>query len=153
MSHFIILANIARGVSKQRPQRAISGAVAPPDELDARLYEVLERLGHGGSAAIVEALGADAPPLRTVQRRLQKLVSDGVLTKRGARKNAVYVLADRDVPFFSRRQPTARVDKQKPPRSDPRGLRRFSPELRAFRALRVQGRCSRAGSQSAERAR
>ena len=31
-------------------------------------------------------------------------------------------------PFFSRRQPTARVGKQKPPRSDPRGLRRFSPD-------------------------
>ena len=41
---------------------------------------------------------------------------------------------------FSRRQPGARVGKQKPPRSDPRGLRRFSPKLRAFRALRVQGR-------------
>lgn len=71
--------------------------VAPPDELDARLYEVLERIGHGGSAAIIEALGSGAPPLRTVQRRLQKLVSDGVLTKRGARKNAVYALADREM--------------------------------------------------------
>ena|GEM_PF-6247904 len=52
-------------------------------------------------------------------------------------------------PFFSRRQQTARVGKQKPPRSDPRGLRRFSPELRAFRALRVLRRCSRACSQRA----
>ena len=52
-------------------------------------------------------------------------------------------------PFFSRRQPTARVGKQKPPRSEPRGLRRFSPELRAFRALRVLRRRSRACSQRA----
>jgi hypothetical protein len=28
LSHFILLANFARGVSKQRPRRAISGAVA-----------------------------------------------------------------------------------------------------------------------------
>jgi hypothetical protein len=70
--------------------------VAPSDELDAQLYDVLERLGKAGSAAILKALGSDAPPLRTVQRRLQKLVGDGVFAKRGARKNAVYALADRD---------------------------------------------------------
>lgn len=52
-------------------------------------------------------------------------------------------------PLFSRRQQTARVGKQRPPRSDPRGLRRFSPELRAFRALRVLRRCSRVCSQRA----
>ncbi len=68
--------------------------VAPPDELDARLYDVVEQLGQVGSAAILEALGAAAPPLRTVQRRLQKLVGDGVLLKRGGRKNATYSLAD-----------------------------------------------------------
>jgi hypothetical protein len=45
-------------------------------------------------------------------------------------------------PFFSRRQLTARVGQQKPPRSDPRGLRRVGPEDGAFRALRV----SRGGS-------
>ena len=70
--------------------------VAHPDPLDADLYEVVERLGQAGSAAIVAGLGKNAPPLRTVQRRLQKLVSDGVLAKRGARKNAVYTLAGRD---------------------------------------------------------
>ncbi len=63
---------------------------APADELDARLYAVVERLGRASSAAIMEALGPDAPPLRTVQRRLQKLVGDHVLTRYGARKNAVY---------------------------------------------------------------
>jgi len=71
---------------------------APADELDARLYDVLDRLNQAGSAAIGAALGADAPPLRTLQRRLQKLVAEGVLAKRGARKNAVYVLADRAPP-------------------------------------------------------
>ena len=70
--------------------------VAPPDELDARLYEVIERLGQAGSAAILEALGAAAPPLRTVQRRLQKLAGDGVVSKRGGRRNAVYSVADRE---------------------------------------------------------
>lgn len=70
--------------------------VGPPDELDARLYEVIERLGQAGSAVILKALGADAPPLRTVQRRLQKLVGDGVLSKRGGRKNAIYSVADRE---------------------------------------------------------
>ena len=33
---------------------------------------------------------------RVLDERLQKLVLDGVLSKRGARKNAVYVLAGRD---------------------------------------------------------
>lgn len=41
-------------------------------------------------------LGKNAPPLRTVQRRLQKRLSDGVLAKRGARKNAVCTLAGRE---------------------------------------------------------
>ena len=50
---------------------------------------------------------------------------------------------------LTRRQQTARVAKQKPPRSDPRGLRRFSPEHRASCALRVMRRCSRACSQRA----
>ena len=71
--------------------------VAPPDELDARLYEVVERLGQAGSTAIVEMLGSKKPPLRTVQRRLQKLVNDGVLAKHGGRKNAVYTVPGRTV--------------------------------------------------------
>ena len=69
--------------------------VAPPDALDARIFEAVEKLGQAGSAAIIETLGREAPPLRTIQRRLQKLVTDGVLAKRGARKNAVYTLAGR----------------------------------------------------------
>jgi hypothetical protein len=69
--------------------------IAPPDALDARLFETVERLGQAGSAAIVQALGSEVPPLRTIQRRLQKLVGDGILAKRGARKNAVYTLSGR----------------------------------------------------------
>jgi hypothetical protein len=69
--------------------------IEPPDALDARLFETVERLGQAGSAAIVQALGSEVPPLRTIQRRLQKLVGDGILAKRGARKNAVYTLAGR----------------------------------------------------------
>lgn len=65
---------------------------APTDNLDVKLHDAVERLGKAGSAAIVEALGEGAPPLRTVQRRLARLVSDGVLVKRGARKNAIYSL-------------------------------------------------------------
>jgi hypothetical protein len=53
--------------------------------------------------------------------------------------------------ILPRRQQGARVGEQKPPRSDPRGLRRFSPEVRAFRALRVSRRCSRGCSQRAPR--
>ena len=67
--------------------------VTPPDALDARLYETVEKLGQVGSAAILSVLGTEAPPLRTVQRRLQKLVRDAVLRKRGGRKNAIYTLA------------------------------------------------------------
>jgi hypothetical protein len=67
--------------------------VAPPDAIDVRLFETVERLGRATSSAIVSALGTSAPPLRTVQRRLSKLVADGVLLKRGARKNAVYSLS------------------------------------------------------------
>ena len=54
---------------------------------------------HGASAPKAADAPKDAPPpdlLGGVQRRLQKLVSDGVLAKRGARKNAVYTLAGRD---------------------------------------------------------
>jgi hypothetical protein len=49
--------------------------VPPPAALDARAYDGVERLGQAGSAAIVEGLGQGAPPLRTVQRWLQKHVS------------------------------------------------------------------------------
>lgn len=66
--------------------------LAPPDALDARIFEVVEQLGHATSTVIRQRMGAKAPPLRTIQRRLQKLVRDGALGKRGARKNASYAV-------------------------------------------------------------
>ena len=66
--------------------------VTPPDQLDAAIVKVLERARDAGSALIAERLGRDAPPLRTLQRRLGRLVADGLVLKRGARKNATYSL-------------------------------------------------------------
>lgn len=67
--------------------------LAPPDALDARIFEVVEQLGHATSTVLRnQRMGSKAPPLRTIQRRLQKLVRDGALTKRGARKNASYAV-------------------------------------------------------------
>jgi hypothetical protein len=66
--------------------------LAPPDALDARIFEVVEQLGHATSTVIRQRMGSKAPPLRTIQRRLQKLVRDGALGKRGARKNASYAV-------------------------------------------------------------
>lgn len=71
--------------------------VAPPDALEARMFEVVERLGTARSAAIVESLGANAPPMRTVQRRLQKMVRERTIVKHGARKTATYSVPGRDV--------------------------------------------------------
>jgi hypothetical protein len=53
---------------------------------------VVEQLGHATSTVIRQRMGSKAPPLRTIQRRLQKLVRDGALGKRGARKNASYAV-------------------------------------------------------------
>lgn len=69
--------------------------VAPPDALDARLVELVERRGQVGSAEIEKALGRDAPPLRTLQRRLGKLVAGGTIGRRGSRKTALYIAAER----------------------------------------------------------
>lgn len=57
--------------------------VAPPDELEARMFDVVQRLGTAGSTGIVAALGSDVPPMRTV--------------KNGARKMATYSVPGRDV--------------------------------------------------------
>jgi hypothetical protein len=71
--------------------------VAPPDELEARMFDVVQRLGTAGSTAIVAALGSDVPPMRTVQRRLQKMVRERTIVKNGARKMATYSVPGRDV--------------------------------------------------------
>lgn len=69
--------------------------VSPPDALDAAIVKVLERTSNAGSAAIVQRLGRDAPPLRTLQRRLNRMVRDGLVLKRGARKSATYSVPNR----------------------------------------------------------
>ncbi len=71
--------------------------VAPPDELEARMFDVVQRLGTACSTAIVAALGSDVPPMRTVQRRLQKMVRERTIVKNGARKMATYSVPGRDV--------------------------------------------------------
>jgi len=68
--------------------------VAPPDALDARIVEILGRLREAGAAVIAETLGGDLPPMRTLQRRLGKLVAEGTIGRRGSRKTAVYVAAE-----------------------------------------------------------
>lgn len=69
--------------------------VRPPDALDAAIVKVLERATDAGSALIAQRLGRDAPPLRTLQRRLSQMVSDGLVLKAGVRKNATYSLPNR----------------------------------------------------------
>ena len=43
----------------------------------------------------LEALPDPKPPLRTLQRRLQKLVHEGLLLKHGTRKDAFYQVGER----------------------------------------------------------
>lgn len=69
--------------------------VAPPDALDARIVDILGRLREAGAAAIAEALGGGVPPMRTLQRRLGKLVAEGTIGRRGSRKTAVYSAAEK----------------------------------------------------------
>lgn len=67
---------------------------APPDALEARVFEVIERLGAAGSAPIIAGLGTGVPPMRTLQRRLQKMVRERTIVKHGARKTATCSIAD-----------------------------------------------------------
>jgi hypothetical protein len=67
--------------------------VRPPDELDRQVFEIIERLGSARTRDILDAID-DPPPLRTLQRRLQRLCRDGLIRKNGARKYAYYRLAE-----------------------------------------------------------
>lgn len=67
--------------------------VRPPDELDRQVFEIIERRGSARAQEILAGI-SDPPPLRTLQRRLQRLCKDGLLTKHGARKFAFYRLAE-----------------------------------------------------------
>jgi hypothetical protein len=68
--------------------------VAPPDQMDRRILEAVEKRGSARSPVILEALVDPKPPLRTLQRRLQKLVHDGLLVKHGTRKDAFYQVGE-----------------------------------------------------------
>jgi hypothetical protein len=67
----------------------------PPDEMDRLIFEAVEKHGSATSPTVLEALPEPRPPLRTLQRRLQKLVHDGLLVKHGSRKDAFYRVAER----------------------------------------------------------
>jgi hypothetical protein len=68
--------------------------VRPPDELDRQIFDNVERLGSVRAQDILREL-SDPPPLRTLQRRLQRLARDGLITKHGSRKFAFYRLTER----------------------------------------------------------
>jgi len=68
--------------------------VRPPDELDRQIFDIIERFGSTRTQDILGEL-SDPPPLRTLQRRLQRLCKDGLIVKNGARKYAHYRLAER----------------------------------------------------------
>lgn len=67
----------------------------PPDEMDRLIFEAVGKHGSATSPTILAALPEPRPPLRTLQRRLQKLVRDGLLVKHGSRKDAFYRVAER----------------------------------------------------------
>lgn len=67
--------------------------VRPPDELDRQIFEIIERQGSARSQEILASI-PNPPPLRTLQRRLQRLCRDGLLAKQGARKFAFYRIAE-----------------------------------------------------------
>lgn len=68
--------------------------VRPPDELDRQVFDIIERFGSARTQDIIGEL-SDPPPLRTLQRRLQRLCKDGLVIKNGARKYAYYRLVER----------------------------------------------------------
>jgi hypothetical protein len=67
----------------------------PPDESDRLIFEAVERRGSTTSAAIRDDLPVPRLPLRTLQRRLKRLVHEGLLEKVGSRKDAFYRLSER----------------------------------------------------------
>ena len=67
--------------------------VSPPDELDRQIFDIIEKLGSARSQDILKEL-SEPPPLRTLQRRLQRLTKEGLVAKHGSRKFAYYRLAE-----------------------------------------------------------
>ncbi len=66
----------------------------PPDELDRQIFEAVESLGSALARQILDQIN-DPPPLRTLQRRLHKLCTNGLITKHGGRRDAFYRLTER----------------------------------------------------------
>lgn len=67
----------------------------PPDEIDRLIFEAVEKRGSATSSAILGDLPIPRPPLRTLQRRLKRLVHEGLLAKLGNRKDAFYRVSKR----------------------------------------------------------
>jgi hypothetical protein len=67
----------------------------PPDEMDRLIFEAVEKHGSATSPTVLAVLPEPRPPLRTLQRRLHKLVHGGLLVKHGGRKDAFYRVAER----------------------------------------------------------
>jgi hypothetical protein len=78
---------------QQDDEQRLPGLMArPPDELDREIFDVIEKVGNTRCGDLRDMLN-DPPPTRTIQRRLKRLVGDGLIVKRGARKDAYYVIA------------------------------------------------------------
>lgn len=78
----------------QRVLRKVLGhqrQIATLDALDREIVGVLETLGPASSRELAGAMESP-PPLRTLQRRLQNLVGQGLVHKTGSRKGARYLL-------------------------------------------------------------
>jgi DNA-binding Lrp family transcriptional regulator len=65
--------------------------VSPPDDLDRRIFSMVQSMGSARTTQLHQALGPEVP-LRTLQRRMQKLARRGLLEKHGTRKDAFYRL-------------------------------------------------------------
>jgi hypothetical protein len=98
-SHYVGLALAACEARLRRHQdtedRLPWMMLRPPDEMDRLIFEAVGKHGSATSPTVLAALPEPRPPLRTLQRRLQKLVCDRVLVKHGSRKDAFYRVAER----------------------------------------------------------
>jgi len=97
--HYVSLALAHCAAALQRHQdtedRLPWMMLRPPDEMDRLIFEAVEKHGSATSPTVLAALPEPRPPLRTLQRRLQKLVHDGLLVKHGGRKDAFYRITER----------------------------------------------------------
>jgi hypothetical protein len=102
LEHFAHHVSLALSELRQRLERHLDQEdrlpwlmQRPPDEVDRLIFEGVEKRGSATSGAILEDDPAPRPPLRTLQRRLKRLVHEGLLAKLGNRKDAYYRLSER----------------------------------------------------------